>query len=102
MVFIELIIAVNYFPGNCQRPIKLETLTSGAAVNVVSRTVVGFMRKDDHFSILRVIPCSVVLKASAIFSICTGPSYLDPLRLWLLPTIIHACFMRKGGQFCLL
>ena len=80
MVF-EPIRAVNYFPGNCQRPIKLETLATGSAVGVVSRTVIGFMRKDDTFSILSVSPCSVVPQASAIFRAYTGPSYLDPLRL---------------------
>ena len=38
----ELIRAVNYFPGNCQKPIKLEIL---ATVDVDSLTVIGFMRK---------------------------------------------------------
>ena len=40
-----LIRAVNHFAGNFQQPIKLEILATGAAVDVDSLTVVGFMRK---------------------------------------------------------
>ena len=36
--------AVNYFTGNFDQPIKLEILATGAAVNVDSLTVIGFMR----------------------------------------------------------
>ena len=41
----ELIRDVNYFPGNCQKPIKLEILAAQVAVCVDSRTVIGYMRK---------------------------------------------------------
>ena len=36
----ELIKAVNHFTGKFQRPIKLEILTRGAAVYVVSSVVI--------------------------------------------------------------
>ena len=39
-----LIRAVNYFTGNFDKPIKLEILATGAAVDVDSLTVFGFMR----------------------------------------------------------
>ena len=38
--------AVNYFLGNCQKPIKLEILATGASVDVDSLAVIGFMRVD--------------------------------------------------------
>ena len=40
----ELIRAVNYFTGNCQKPIILEILATGATLVVYSMTVIGFMR----------------------------------------------------------
>ena len=40
----ELIKAVNYFIGNFYQPIKFEILATGAAVDVDSLTVIGFMR----------------------------------------------------------
>ena len=42
---IELIKAVNYFPGNICQPIKLKIIATRAAVDVDSSTVIGFMRK---------------------------------------------------------
>ena len=41
----ELCRAVNYFPGNCQKPIKLEILATAASVDFYSLIVIGFMRK---------------------------------------------------------
>ena len=38
---IVLIRAVNLFTGNCQKPIKLEILATGAGVDVDSLTVIG-------------------------------------------------------------
>ena len=38
--------AVNYFPGNRQKPIILEILATRAAVDVDSLTVIGFMSKS--------------------------------------------------------
>ena len=43
---IKLIRAVNCFLGNICRPIKLEIIATGAGVDVVSLTVIGFMRKS--------------------------------------------------------
>ena len=37
--------AVNYFTGNFDQPIKLEILATGAAVDVNSLTVIGFIRR---------------------------------------------------------
>ena len=47
----ELLSAVNCFPGNCQKPIKLEVIAIGAAVDVDSLTVIGFMGKVANFAI---------------------------------------------------
>ena len=41
-----LIRAVNHFTGNIDQPIKLEILATGAAVDVDSLTVIGFMSID--------------------------------------------------------
>ena len=40
----EPIRAVNHIPGDFQKPIKLEILSTGASVTVASMIVVGFMR----------------------------------------------------------
>ena len=40
----ELIRAVNHFTGNFDQPIKLEIFATGAAVDVASLVVIGFMR----------------------------------------------------------
>ena len=42
----ELIRNVNLFPGNFLKPIKLEVLAIGVAVDVDSLAVIGFMRKS--------------------------------------------------------
>ena len=39
------LIAVNHFTGKLKQPIKLEILATGAAVDVDSLTVIGFMIK---------------------------------------------------------
>ena len=39
-----LIRTVNYFTDNFDQPIKLEILATGAAADVDSLTVIGFMR----------------------------------------------------------
>ena len=41
----ELIRAVNRSIGKFKQPIKLEILATGAAVDVDSLTVIGFMRR---------------------------------------------------------
>ena len=47
MVYVtELIRAVSYFPGNYQKPIKLEILAIVVSVGVDSLTFIGSMMKD--------------------------------------------------------